>query len=151
MKRMLVVVDGSVQANLALDQALEIAQALPSSEVLLLNITPAPSPWQTLRPVPRALREISERVMTLALQRAKSAGVKAEARVEPGETAEVTTRIAHEERCDHIFLPEQESTPVARALLTLAGLSAHTAASRVISLSDVPVTVIARERVRERA
>lgn len=146
MKRMLVVVDGSVQARLALDQALEIAQALPSSEVLLLNVPPPLSAWQVRRPLSHTGREASERVTAVALARAEAAGVRARSRIEVGETAEVAAKIARDEHCDHIFLPEHGPTPVARALMTLTGLRTNTAASRILSLSRLPVTVIAHER-----
>lgn len=143
---MLVVVDGSVQAHLALDQALEIAQALPSSEVLLLNVPPPLSAWQARRPMSRADNDRSERVTALALARAHAAGIKARSRIEAGEIAEVAARVARDERCNHIFLPERRPTPVGRALMMLTGLSMNTAASRILSLSHVPVTVVGHER-----
>lgn len=149
MKRMLVVVDGSVQAHLALDEALEIARALPSSEILLLAIPPPLLPWQARRPALRVRSDIPERVTMLALARARSAGIEARCRVEAGEIAETAAKVAREERCDHIFLPEHGPTPVARALMTLTGLSTSTAASRILSLSTVPVTLVAHERRSE--
>lgn len=146
MNRMLVVVDGSVQASVALDKALEIARVLPSSEILLLNIEAPLSRWQARQRTLRTPSDIPARVTALAVARAKSAGVTVRSRVEAGETAEVTARIAREEQCDHIFLPEHGPTPAARALMMLTGLSANTAASRVLALSRLPVTVVAHER-----
>lgn len=145
MKRMLVVVDGSVQAHLALGQALEIAQALPSSEIILLNIPTPLSSWQVRRPLPPHRTDVPERLTAAALARAETAGVKARCCVEAGEIAEVATKIARETQCDHIFLPEHGPTPVARALMMLTGLRTHTAASRILSLSHVPVTVVSDE------
>ncbi|HEX2839992.1 universal stress protein [Hyphomicrobium sp.] len=145
MKRMLVVVDGSVQAGLALDRALEIASALSGSELILLNIMAPLTPWQIHRDASAMSAATSARVTALAMARAKVAGVSARARVEAGEKATIAVRIAREEQCDHIFLPERETTPVARALMNLTGLCANTAANRVLSLSSVPVTVVAHE------
>lgn len=151
MKRMLVVVDGSVQANLALDRAIEIAGALANSEIVLLNIPAPPSSWQARRPFPHNRGDVAERVTARALAKTTLAGVTARVRVETGEKAEIAAKVAFEERCDHIFLPEQGPTPVARAFHTLTGFTASTAASRIISLSDVPVTVVAHEGIREKA
>jgi len=149
MKRFLVVVDGSVPSALALEQALESARALPGSEIVLLNIPPQALPWQQRRPAPHFRRDVADRVMALALARAKSAGVLARAVVEPGEKADVVARIAQAQGCDHIFLPEDERTPVSRVLLALTGLGAKTVASRIHSLSDLPVTVVAHARRSE--
>jgi nucleotide-binding universal stress UspA family protein len=146
MKRILVVVDGSVQASLALERAIEIARALPGSEILLLHIAPQLPPWQAHRPASGARRKVAERVAALAVARARAAGISARSRIEAGETADVVARIAHEEHADHIFLPEKGGTPVARAFLTLIGLSAHSAASRIIAQSEVPVTIVAHDR-----
>ena len=86
------------------------------------------------------------RMMLGSARRAEAAGVRARSRIEAGETAEVAAKIARDEHCDHIFLPEHGPTPVARALMTLTGLRTNTAASRILSLSRLPVTVIAHER-----
>lgn len=149
MKRMLVVVDGSVQASLALDRALEIAGVLPNSEIVLLHIAATPTSWQMHRPSPDVPSTISTRVIALSLARAKAAGVNARARVEAGDKAATAARIAREEQCDHIFLPEREPTPVARAFITLTGLCTNTAANRILSLSSVPVTVVAHEALTD--
>lgn len=143
MKRMLVVVDGSVQANLALDQALDIARAAPHSKIVLLNILPLPSPWQRHRPDDLPKRRISERVTALALARVSSAGIAVAARIEAGDVAEVAAKVAREEGCDHIFLPGLRPTPVVGALMSFAGLGTSTTANRISSLSRVPVTVVA--------
>lgn len=141
-KRLLVVVDGSVQANLALDQAIGIARNAPRSEVLLLHVLPPISPWQVHRPASRPPSQVAQRVTALAVARATSAGVPARSRIEAGEIADVAARVAREEACGHIFLPEHGPTPVARALKSLTGLSTRTAASRIRSLSNVPVTLV---------
>lgn len=145
------VVDGSVQADLALDRALEIACALPGSELLLLTISAPPSPWQVRRPSSRD-RDVSGRVLARALARAKSSGVtNVRTRSESGEKAAVAASIAQQEACDHIFLPEHASTAVSRALGLMTGLGAYAAARRILSLSDVPVTVVAHQGTRSKA
>jgi nucleotide-binding universal stress UspA family protein len=142
MKRLLVIVDGSVQSSLALDEAIEMAQAFRGSEIVLLSIAaPAPA-WQRRRADDPSQTRISERVTALALARTNAAGVPATTRREAGDPAEVAARIASAERCDHIFLPEQGPTPVARALMSVTGLSATSAASRILSLARLPVTVV---------
>jgi nucleotide-binding universal stress UspA family protein len=146
MKRLLVIVDGSVQASLALDEALEMAQTLPGSEIVLLSIAELPSPWQRRRLDEPKRTRIAERVIGLAMARAEAVGVSARARRETGDVAEVTAGVARAERCDHIYMPEQDPTPVvARALMTAIGLSAPSPARRIFSLAHVPVTVVANE------
>lgn len=145
MKRLLVILDSSVQASLALDEALEIALALPGSEIVLLSINEPSAPWQLRRPQDPARARTSGRVMMLALARANAAGIPTRGRVEAGDAAEVAARVAREERCGHIFLPEQGPTPVARALMLLTGLSTTSSTSRLLSLARLPVTVVSHE------
>lgn len=145
MKKLLVIVDGSVQASLALDEALEMAQEMPGSEIVVLSIATLPSPWQRHRLDELGRARIAERVIGLSLARADAAGVAARARRETGEPAEVVVNVAREERCDHIFMPEDRPTAMARALMTVTGLSLASPAHRIRSMVHLPVTVFGRE------
>jgi hypothetical protein len=145
MKRLLVIVDGSVQSSLALGEVLEIAQASPDSEIVLLSISELPSPWQRHRIDEPKRARIAERVIGLALARAEAVGVTARVRREKGDAAEVAAKVARDERCDHIYMPEQDPTPMARALMSVIGLSTPSQARRIHSLARVPVTVVSHE------
>jgi nucleotide-binding universal stress UspA family protein len=137
----LVVVDGSVQSSLALDRAIEIASALPASEIVLLNVQPELPRWQSVRPDGARIAQISRRVLHQAEQRARSAGITTRAMIAVGDRAETIQRVAKSEGCDHIFVSQGRIGRATRVLMKLTGLSADSDAGRLISQSDVPVTV----------
>jgi len=142
MHRLLVVVDGTAQASKALEHALEVAGAAPGSEIVLLRIEPAPSPWQAHRPVLNSRQNIADQLLYRAGLRASALGVRYRARIETGEKADVVTKVAEQEGCDHIFVPEAKSNAASRALMALAAACTGTSVGRIISQSDVPVTVV---------
>jgi hypothetical protein len=151
MKRMLVVLDGSVQGTLALDRAPETAAAPSSSELILLNASTPPAARQVRR---SAIHDpfLHKRVAELALAGAHSARVKGRPRTETGKMAAAAAHTAREEACDAIFLPEHGLTPGAvRAPGFSTGLGTHIAADPILSLSDVPVTVVTHESTRPKA
>lgn len=139
----LVVIDGSVQSSLALDRAIQLASALPASEIVLLNVRPELPRWQAVRSDAAHLAQISRRVLDQAEQRARAAGIVTRAIIAVGDRADTVRRIAKSEGCDHIFVPQGRTSRAARALMDLTGLSANSDANRLISHSDVPVTVFA--------
>lgn len=137
----LVVIDGSVQSSTALDRAIELAAALPISEIVLLYIQPELPRWQSVRSDAPRLAQISRRILHQAEQRVRAAGIAARAMIAVGDRAEIIQRTAKSEGCDHIFVPQSRAGRVARALMTLTGLSASSDANLLISQSDLPVTV----------
>ena len=50
MKRILVVVDGTTESNIAVEYAVELASAASKVELLLLNIREPLEPWQERAP-----------------------------------------------------------------------------------------------------
>jgi nucleotide-binding universal stress UspA family protein len=145
MPRLLVVVDGTAEASLALDKAMDVAAAA-DGEIILLGVERAPSAWELSRrrPVNSIVREILARARSEAAAR----GITAATRIEAGEKADVITRIAGEERCDQIFVSEAPSTITDRALSAIASACTGRFAERVISDTGLPVTVIARKTAR---
>lgn len=137
----LVVVDGSVQSSVALDRAIELASALTGSEIVLLNIQPELPRWEAMRSDGARLAQISRRVLDQAEHRARAAGIATRSMIAVGGRAETIQRIAKSEGCDHIFVTQDRASRAGRALMNLTGLSASSDASRLISESDVPVTV----------
>lgn len=146
MPRLLVVVDGTAEAAQALDRALDVAEAIAGSEIVLLGVEPEPPAWELRRhpPTGRAVREI----LTRANSSAAARGIAAEVRLETGEKSEVVTRIASQESCDQIFVSETRSTMAARAFLALSAACTGRVAGRIISAAGVPVTVVAAKNPR---
>jgi nucleotide-binding universal stress UspA family protein len=148
MHRILVVVDGTAEAALALERALDVAIAVPGSEILLLGIEPELSSWQ----VPRLARSRHDRQTREILSRADTSaatrGVPTRRRIETGDKADVVTRVAEQEHCDHIFVPEAGSTRTGRALVAIAAACTGRSATRIITQSRVPVTVVAAKGPR---
>lgn len=141
MHRILVVIDSSAEANLALDHALDVADAATASELILLTVEPEPAPWEALRRSrgPGAAREILARAKSQVLAR----GLSARTRMEKGDKAETITRVAKQEQCDQIFVSECHSTLADRALTALAVACTGRVAGAVISSTGLPVTVVA--------
>jgi len=148
MPRILVVVDGTAEASLALDGAMDVASALPDSELILLGIVPELSPWQAVRVRRPAAGPVVREILLRAVSSVAARGLRARLRVETGEKADVVTKVAGEEGCDHIFIAETGATPAARALIALTSVCTGRATGRIISKSDVPVTVVASKGPR---
>lgn len=143
MSSFLVVVDGSAGAGLALERAIELASALPASEIVLLHVRQELPRWQAIRAQEAHLEEITQRILAQAREKTRAAGIRTRTLAVVGDTADAVSRIAEREACDHIFVPQKGASRAARAIMMLTGLSTDTEASRIISLSGVPVTVFA--------
>ena len=140
MPRLLVVVDGTAEASVALDRAMDVAEA-QRGELILLGVERQPHAWELKRRMrlEHTVREILARASSSAAAR----GIPASTRVERGEKADVITRVAGQEQCDQIFVAEAQSTITDRALSTIAAACTGRFADRVICDAGVPVTVVA--------
>lgn len=148
MWRVLLVIDGSTQASIAVGHLIDLAAAPDRFEAILLSIQPNPSEWQKrgpLRDPTQALRaEKTQNAVALACQRLNAAGITYETRRAVGEFAQSVARVAEDERCDLIVIPLQPMGPFARAVLTLTGLCVGTAIDKLMPLANVPVTIVTR-------
>jgi nucleotide-binding universal stress UspA family protein len=146
MPRLLVVVDGTAEASLALDRAMDVAEAVPGSELVLLGVEPEPRAWDRKQSKRRrtAFGEILSRASTTAALRK----IPARTRMEMGEKGDVVTRIASDEKCDQIFVSEPRRTIAARAMLAIAAACTGRVAARIIDETGVPVTVVAPKPAR---
>jgi nucleotide-binding universal stress UspA family protein len=142
MRRALVLVDDSSASILVVDRAIHVVRNLPGADIVLLNVSPAPALWQKRSGDDKRQQELSIRILRRFHDIAEYAGVKARCRVECGEVAEVATKIAGEEFCDHIFMRGPTSTLGERTLDLLSGLGAGSIKHRIQSLSQLPVTVV---------
>jgi nucleotide-binding universal stress UspA family protein len=149
MKRVLVVVDGSIESGIAIEYAIELATVTGGIELLLLNVrSPAPA-WQARTTRPDKEIPPAKRILSRAARLSKMAGVPYRERSEEGEIPETVIRIAREEPCDLIVWPERGMGPVARAVLMLTGFSANAFVNKIISTSPVPVTVVTDSTARQ--
>ncbi|MBY0226379.1 MAG: universal stress protein [Hyphomicrobium sp.] len=146
MPRLLVVVDGSPEAAEALERAMDVADAVPGSELILLCIEPDPPAWELKRP--RRLRTGTKQIIARARSTVGARGIEARTRVERGEKGDVVTRVAAQENCDQIFVAETQSTLASRICLAVAGACTGRVAGRIISATGLPVTVIAPKSPR---
>lgn len=144
MKRLLVVLDSSLDSTFAMDQALEMAKSLADAEIVLLYAEAPRANWQEgRRPKvgtgPAFILKRNE-------SRAHLLGVSCRSRHERGEIAEVVARVAREEGCDLIITTEKGMGPLARAVMMMTGLCAPTPLKQLIEIAPVPVTVVSPQR-----
>ena len=140
MKRVLVVVDGSTESNIAIEYAIELATVGGGIELLLLNVrSPAPV-WQARTSDGKS--PPTKRILHRASRLSTMAGIACRERSEEGEIPETVIKVAREEACDLIVWPERSMGRVARAVLMLTGFSANAFVNKIISTSPVPVTVV---------
>lgn len=138
----LVVIDGTRQSSIALERAIELGSALAASEIVLLYVQPELPRWQAVRPDAKRLACISRRVLDRAEHMARAGGISSRTMIAIGDRAETIQRVARSEGCDHIFVPQGRASRAARALMTLTGLSTDSESSRLLSQSNIPVTVV---------
>lgn len=145
MPRLLVVVDGTAEAAVALDKAMDVAEAA-DGELILLGVESVPSGWEVYRR--KKFEGVAREMLARASCSAAARGIPASTRVEQGDKADVITRIAGQERCDQIFVAEVRSTFADRALAAISAACTGRIAERIISDAGVPVTVVAPRATR---
>lgn len=145
MPRLLVVVDGTVEAAVALDKAMDVAAAA-DGELILLGVEREPSAWEIYRR--NRLHGVARNMLDRASSSAAARGIRASTRIEQGDKADVITRIAGQEHCDQIFVAEARSTFADRAIAAISAACTGRVSERVISVAGVPVTVVAPKTKR---
>jgi nucleotide-binding universal stress UspA family protein len=145
MPRFLVVVDGTAEAAVALDKAMDVAAAA-DGELILLGVEREPSAWELHRR--KRLHGVANEMLARAHSSAAARGIRTSTRVEQGDKADVITQIAGQERCDQIFVAETRSTFADRLISAFTAACTGRIAERVISDAGVPVTVVAPKTKR---
>lgn len=140
MIKLLVVMDSSSEATLAIDHALKLARDMNNVELVFLYAEALKPTWQASRQP--SMRNASAFLLNRAMARASAMGVASRTRHEVGDLAETVSKVASEERCDLIVMPDKGMSTVARAVLMLTGLCAATAPKQVMLAAPVPVTVV---------
>jgi nucleotide-binding universal stress UspA family protein len=136
-KNVLVPVDGSANSLRALQHAAERFRDSPHVCLLVLNVQPAlPSGG---RVGPALIREhharMSEEALAPARELAKKSGVMFDAYSRVGEPAATIASFARRTRCREIIMGT-------RGLGRVRGLLLGSVATKVISLADVPITLV---------
>ncbi|HMM53747.1 MAG TPA: universal stress protein [Candidatus Desulfobacillus sp.] len=140
MRKILVPVDGSPNAERAVRHAIALAATCPSMEVLLLNVQPEIDDIHVRRFMKKEeIEAICETRGGDALRSARelleAAGVGYAPQVLIGPVAETIARAALEQDCDGIVMGT-------RGLGAVAGMLLGSVATKVIHFADVPVTLI---------
>lgn len=147
--RVLAVLDGSQHSEAVIDYLLDLAKRGTQLEVVLLNIQPRPTAWQTRGVADGSPRERlgnyrGKRVVHSVRQRLDSAGIPATERVEFGDEASTIVHCATETSSDQIVMPALPAGPTRRWLARHARISVANAAAEVAHLSPIPVVIVGR-------
>ncbi len=140
MRKILVPVDGSANAERAVRHAIALAASCPSLTVLLLNVQPEIDDIHVRRFIkPEEVEAMSESRGGDALRPARelleAAGVSHASQVLIGPVAETIASFARQKGCDSIVMGT-------RGLGAVAGMLLGSVATKVIHFAEVPVTLI---------
>jgi nucleotide-binding universal stress UspA family protein len=142
MLKLLVPIDGSECSLRALGHAIELAKARAGmAELILLQVNPDPilySEIQVYAETERILelqRKQSEALLAPAAEKVRAAGVPCRADIERGDAATVIARQADTLRCGGIVMGT-------RGMSAIGNLFLGSAATKVVHLANVPVTLV---------
>lgn len=140
MRKALVPVDGSSNADRAVQHVVALAGINPAIEVVLLNVQPEIDDWQVRRFLKKEeVEAMEESKGGDALQPARALLDAAKVRYTPqvliGPIAETIAKTALEQNCDGIVMGT-------RGLGAVAGAVLGSVSEGVIHLADLPVTLI---------
>ena len=138
--RVLLAVDGSKHASLAVDYVCRLRNARNLLKVELLSVTPPMPPGYTRGFVEQEVidnyhRKQGESALQAARQVLHAAGVKFDTHIVPGHPAETIVDVAKKHDCTRVVMGT-------RGLGTIDGLVLGSVAYKVLHLSPVPVTLV---------
>lgn len=143
MYKVLVPVDGSMNALAGVRHALGLGAARSDAEILLVNVQPALHRYITRFVSRRAAWDARLERARGALEEARrlvdAAGLQSRSIVLRGDAAGSIARLAAEEKVDQIVLGTSRATPLHR-------LFTNSVSARLVELAGVPVAVIAGSR-----
>lgn len=136
-KNILVPIDGSANCLRALKHAAERARGSSLVHFLLLNVQPA---MPASRHVPKSMikehqQRMAEEALSPARELAERLGVLFDCYTRVGEPAQVIAEFARKTRCVEIIMGT-------RGLGRVRGLLLGSVTTKVVGLSDVPVTLV---------
>jgi len=139
MNTLLVPIDGSDNSLKALKAAIDMAKG-PGGRLHVINVHPPILSGNVKRFISADVisdyyREESEKALSPAREAIAQAGVQADFKAEVGPVAETIVNYAKDHGCDHIVMGT-------RGMGLVKGMLLGSVTTKVISLSDVPVTLI---------
>lgn len=139
MKKLLIPVDGSDNANRAVAHAIERAKAAPGTRMLLLNVQEQLERWYAhglnSEATRQHLKEAGEREAAQARRLLDEAGIPYEFTIQFGKPAEVIARVAQDQGCTGIVMGT-------RGLGDVESVFLGSTAFKVVHLSAIPVTLV---------
>jgi nucleotide-binding universal stress UspA family protein len=139
MEKVLLPIDGSDQSRRAIDFFIVTrAKHRGPVEAVLLNVQPTPEIRAlAMRPevILSDLRQSAENELAETRERLVAAGIPSKARIEFGNVAETVVEVAREEGCHQIIM-------CTRGRGAIAGLLLGSVATKVLHLTDIPVTFV---------
>ncbi|QKS29964.1 MAG: universal stress protein [Candidatus Accumulibacter similis] len=140
MRKALVPVDGSAAAHRAVRHVVTLASIHPSLEAVLLNVQPEVDTWSVRSVLKKEEVEAIEEshggdILQADREILNAAGIAVTPVVEIGPPAETIARVARESGCDAIIMGT-------RGLGAVSSVVLGSVSSRVLHLSDLPVTLI---------
>jgi nucleotide-binding universal stress UspA family protein len=136
--KVLLPIDGSDQSRRATDFLVTRIKHIGPLEAVLLNVQPTPETRALAmrRDVILAdLRQTAEKELAEPRERLKAAGIPSKKRIEFGDVAESVVQVAREEGCEEIIMGTHGRGAI-------AGLLLGSVATKVLQLTDVPVTFV---------
>jgi nucleotide-binding universal stress UspA family protein len=139
MKKLLIPVDGSDNANRAVAHAIERAEAAPGTQIVLLNVQEQLERWYSHGLNSDASRQhlkaAGEQESAQARKLLDDAGCLYEFLITFGKPAEVIARVAKEQACTGIVMGT-------RGLGDVESVFLGSTAFKVVHLSEIPVTLV---------
>ncbi|HVT55460.1 MAG TPA: universal stress protein, partial [Xanthobacteraceae bacterium] len=89
----------------------------------------------------RLIEDLGRPIVLSVARKLKARGIRHRMRVEIGDPAGTVVRVAAEENCKLIVLPEPRANNVTRWLARNAGISLGSVTAQIIGLSEIPVLV----------
>lgn len=140
-KKILVVVDGSPQVNVAIGHLVDLAPRPEKCEAVLLIVTPPLSDWQQRSEKAREETDANEQQarqgLGLTWQRLDRAGLYYKTRIVAGEFASTVARVCRDEGCDLIIIAQQPMGALARTIMAMTGLCVGTVVDKVMALAPM--------------
>jgi nucleotide-binding universal stress UspA family protein len=140
MLKVLVPLDGSEGARHALDHLIRMCGERKDAEVHLLHVQPALTPGElaatrSVGELARVRNEAAEAVLQPAQALVGEAGLRQVTHVASGETAQEIASYARERGCHEICMGT-------RGMSAVRNLVLGSVATRVVHLTDIPVTLV---------
>lgn len=138
-KRILVPIDGSDMAKIAVNVALDIARQ-KGAEVITLFVVDVPHRFQAYKMVDIVKKDIGEPAIHGVIRAAEKEGLKIKAFIEEGHAADTILRVAERENIDLIVMGTRGTSVMKKLLVGLGSI-----ASAVVAHAHCSVLVV-RER-----